>query len=512
MPPTLASLQADRSLGLRVLSGAQSLDRPVAWVHVSELIDPAPFLEGGELLLTTGLTLGEETDWDGFVGRLADCGIAALGFGVGLSHDTVPPGLVRAAEHAGLPLLEVPRRTPFIAISKAASAAIAADAYSEVTRTNAAQRELTRAALGKAGKSGAASLVRRLAKLLDAWVLLLDAGGAIAHAAPAAATGKATHLSAEIERLRGKGGPASASVEIGGEWVSAQVLGGRPPAILVVGTGFRLGRADQHVVNSAAALLTLALARSAEHEAAQRRLRTGLLRLVLAGHCDVAGEAANELWGPLPAEPVLVLCASGARQARDEFVDLLAAGSGQDGWFFADFSGHLVVLASEQDQVRVESIAERVAGLRLGVSEPVPYASAGEGYRQAEHAAGAADGRGISVLRHGDLAGRGLLGLLDRSASEAFAQALLAPLIEHDATGRGDLVDSLHEWLRRHGQWDPAAAQLGVHRHTLRNRIAKAEQLLGASLDDPGVRAELWLALQATRAAARDDDSAGQGP
>nr|WP_232292675.1 helix-turn-helix domain-containing protein [Saccharopolyspora erythraea] len=57
-------------------------------------------------------------------------------------------------------------------------------------------------------------------------------------------------------------------------------------------------------------------------------------------------------------------------------------------------------------------------------------------------------------------------------------------------------MESLREWLAQHGQWDPAAGRLGVHRHTLRNRMRKVEDLLGRSLDQPGVRAELWLALQ----------------
>ena len=39
-----------------------------------------------------------------------------------------------------------------------------------------------------------------------------------------------------------------------------------------------------------------------------------------------------------------------------------------------------------------------------------------------------------------------------------------------------------------------------VHRHTVRHRLRRAEALLGRSLDDPGVRAELWLALTRTPA------------
>jgi purine catabolism regulator len=79
---------------------------------------------------------------------------------------------------------------------------------------------------------------------------------------------------------------------------------------------------------------------------------------------------------------------------------------------------------------------------------------------------------------------------------QAFAASLLAPLRKHDEVGRGELVVSLRGWLEHHGHWDLAAARLGVHRHTLRNRMARVEELLGRSLDSPGVRAELWLALQ----------------
>jgi purine catabolism regulator len=56
-------------------------------------------------------------------------------------------------------------------------------------------------------------------------------------------------------------------------------------------------------------------------------------------------------------------------------------------------------------------------------------------------------------------------------------------------------VDSLRAWLAHHGQWDPSAAALGVHRHTLRHRMRTVEELLGRSMDSPGTRSELWLAL-----------------
>ncbi|MGO4759557.1 PucR family transcriptional regulator ligand-binding domain-containing protein, partial [Streptomyces sp. 2MCAF27] len=41
----------------RVIGGRDHLDRPVRWVHISDLTDLTDLLEGGELVLTTGLPL-----------------------------------------------------------------------------------------------------------------------------------------------------------------------------------------------------------------------------------------------------------------------------------------------------------------------------------------------------------------------------------------------------------------------------------------------------------------------
>jgi purine catabolism regulator len=46
------------------------------------------------------------------------------------------------------------------------------------------------------------------------------------------------------------------------------------------------------------------------------------------------------------------------------------------------------------------------------------------------------------------------------------------------------------------GQWEITARNLEFHRNSLRHRIAVAEQLIGADLDDPDVAASLWLAVR----------------
>ena len=183
MPPTLASLVQHSALKLAVRAGADRLGTPVRWAHASELADPVPYMDGGELLLVTATNLDarDPGTMRRYVQRLVGAGVAGIGFGVGVTYDEIPPALVDAAEEAGLPLLEVPRRTPFLAISKAVSAAIAADQYRSVTAGFEAQRELTRAAV--AG-DGPRELLTRLAAHVDGWAALYDSSGAVVAAAP----------------------------------------------------------------------------------------------------------------------------------------------------------------------------------------------------------------------------------------------------------------------------------------------------------------------------------------
>ena len=59
-------------------AGEAGLDHPVRWVHISELVDPTPWLQGGEVLLTTGLQLTDAATQRAFVARLAEHGLAGV--------------------------------------------------------------------------------------------------------------------------------------------------------------------------------------------------------------------------------------------------------------------------------------------------------------------------------------------------------------------------------------------------------------------------------------------------
>ncbi|MFF4295471.1 PucR family transcriptional regulator [Streptomyces vinaceus] len=523
-PPTpaigLGALLADRALELRLVAGPERAE--VHGVHASEMADPSPYLLGGELLLTagagpaeSGATAGTGSSdasdaADAYVRRLVGSGVAALGFGVAPLHAQVPPELARACTRHGLPLLEVPPPTRFTAVARAVWRLMAEARTRELRRVTEAQQALAAAA---ARPDPVPAVLRRLASSLNGWAAVLTppspagpsggaggagpvrpAGGAGAArgARPTGATGGAvatgTGRSAGGVEAAGagrgaEGGPVGVSASAGaapsGEAVAAlAALAGRVApgaaatatatadgvqlAAYALGGGRALGVAtaerapgDHTIASVAAVLLTLLTAeRPAGTEAA------ALTRLLLGG-------SPAEALGPGPWYAVR---AAGAGDPQ-----ALAAALGT---VLLDPDGPAVRLLTDREP-------SPQPGWRLGVSAPAgPGALAGAD-AQARRALDRAEAARTPLARHTE---PGLAGLIGEAEARAHAAALLGPLSPA-------LRETLRAWLAHHGSWDRSAAALGVHRNTVRQRIARAAALLGRDLDDPDTRMELWFAL-----------------
>jgi purine catabolism regulator len=90
-----------------------------------------------------------------------------------------------------------------------------------------------------------------------------------------------------------------------------------------------------------------------------------------------------------------------------------------------------------------------------------------------------------------------LLGLQDTLSLEVFYDSVLGALREYDEENSSDLVRSLAYFLEANGHWGDAAERLYVHRHTLRYRMKRVEEITGRSLESAQDRMEFWLALKA---------------
>ena len=139
--------------------------------------------------------------------------------------------------------------------------------------------------------------------------------------------------------------------------------------------------------------------------------------------------------------------------------------------------------------------------VRAAASRPVAVGSLRRAFHEARcalEATSLANGEGPDVASHRDLgAFTLLLALQDDEALRAYADGLLDPIERTEGEYGGELLRSLEAFIDNNGNWERAARQLYCHRHTLRYRIRKIEELTGRDLSRATDRIELWLALRA---------------
>jgi purine catabolism regulator len=193
----------------------------------------------------------------------------------------------------------------------------------------------------------------------------------------------------------------------------------------------------------------------------------------------------------LPSEPfhVLALDAREAPPVLRDSLERMAVGL-ERRLFVVKHEENLVLLVDPTSRPHVEKILQRSA-VRVGVSAQACWAGLSEALVQASAAlVGAPSGRFVSF---DDLRADTVVGLLDRPQVADLARLRLGQLLASPA-GQARLREAA-SWLSLNGAWDPAARELGLHRHSLKQRIND----LGRELDMPREtfhgRAELWALL-----------------
>lgn len=501
MPWVLA--QAD--LGVSAATRLPAASRGIELALTTELAEPYEWLSGGELLLTTGIQLPRSADARrDYIRRLDACGVAAIGFGVGLSHERVPAELLSAAAEIGLPVLQIPRPTPFAAVIKRISRRLAQLQYDEVVRASKTQPRMTRAA----ATDGASAVIRELGVALGADVVVLDPAGAPVVSRPARVA--AEQLEDLREGVRGAGASSNSGVftDASGRVVtfSRISLGRSIYGAVVILSEVALPPVAQILLGHATSLLALEFDRPARMRRAQNELNGKLLSLALGG-----GGALDSVWlqlgeGADQGGQIRVLCvasdsAPALSAVRDTIDDVLTAAVMP---VYEQHSAHRVLLMlparnamATAHRIVAQLDARRRKRIRTGVSGPHQVPELARAVDDAKLAATAAAVGGPPV-DFGSMAGRALLSVdACRQVLHGVADSMLAPLAEYDAANGTELLGGLRAFLEANGHWEAASAAAGVHRHTLRKRIEVVEAMLQVNLETASVRAELLLAMMA---------------
>ena len=524
-------------LNLRLLAGSKSTSNPVRWVHITEVPDPTKWLKGGELLLTTGYGfLGSEEQQVEQVKRLIDHHISGLGFGTGFSFDKVPPALVKVAEEYGFPLFEVPYHVPFIAITEAVASKIVNEQYSLLQRSLAVHEKLTKIVLEEKGLD---AILSTLSALVGCSAVLFDFHGVVL-----CETAYRRRLGGELiadlwrqisDRRASRQNFALSLEGVGsGVQVYPVVASHRIGAFLaVVKDSGDFSEYDRIILHNVVTVTALELVKKKAVAETEKRLAGDFFDELIASDL-YEEEIARRLafFGLDPQSPHLIVLVDidGFRAFVDGPGEREAAAV-QDikerlHWAVDEFMAKhevLFISASRSDSVVIlvqpgaldtDAVLALAAELQAAIDKMLPEITVSLGIgrphrqlvdlRQSYYEASYAirirklKGEPGVIATFADLGSYGLLlGLQDTLSLEVFYDSVLGKLQEYDEQNSSDLVKSLACFLEANGHWGDAAEKLYVHRHTLRYRMKRVEEITGRDLDKSQDRMEFWLALKA---------------
>ena len=519
------SIRLQDVLGHPTLSVADPVIRAAAgtaartqlrWIHSSEILDIAPLLDGGELLLTGGEALAVASDERRvtYIRQLAERGVAALAVETGPALPSLPSSMVSAAEAAGLPLIELRKVVPFVSVMQAINSSLVSESVSQLRRADEASHAM---AVELAHGGSLDRILAVLAGITHAEVTLVSlTGAALASATPGNAERSETaghHETAEAGSVAGNT-PAPQEharlihidVPIRGI-LAAQLLLNVP------------AEEDENLARTAGkrSVDILALAMLQRMSPGLREVAgAALIRAIDSGSQpwrlqQLASAAGIPVSAPLVAVVVrsdisqqlrtsLEQHLSRAAHAHATYVDnaeLLAVAS-LPGEAFEESRQQL--LAGLLDLAAMGGTLAAVGPLVAGISD-APW-SLSEAKLTLELAASPQQGPGSGgphrpvIDAEAFAVERLTVQALDPYQRRNFVRQQLGALLDHDAQRNSRLLDTLATWLDCGCNTAHAARELHVERQSMHQRLRRIFELCGGDPRDTGRLAALHLATR----------------
>lgn len=491
MPLWLEELLRDPGLGLELVAGDRGVDGrgPIRWAHISDTPDPTPWLEGGELLLTTGLGVRDSPELQRrLIAGLDARGCTGVGFGIGVVLDAVPEAMLAAADEHALPLFTVPYEVPFIAVTRRVAHATIEEHFATLQGAVDLHRRVLAAVVSGSGIDGVLDVVAR--QLPDHTLVVFDVFGEVLARRDGAPVVPDDQVEALWERLAPATQPRDRSTTtIGVHQVTSRIvrLGDEVEAVLAVISDDGLLEHEALLVEQAVAGLGLELARGLSLREARRERVDALLEAAASGHVSAPLLAGQLERAGAPAHDLRLLCLLPHAGVSDRAVSALVedrlAVEGRP--VLGRFGGAIYSIA-RGDADHAEQVAQAVQarfpdGVTLGRSRVHADAETlHQAMQEARLAATAPSARPGVVNDVTDLGVAGLLaGIRDDASTAAFVEQVLGPVLAHEREESTPLVASLRAYLAHGCRPGPAAEELQVHRHTLGYRLDRIAELTG---------------------------------
>jgi PucR family transcriptional regulator, purine catabolism regulatory protein len=503
----------------QVVTGVPQLDRPVRWVHITELTDPASFLKGGELVLTTGMPLPDDTSGvRRYVDELSDIGAAALVIELVRRFHRPPDALVDACRLRGLPLVTLAKDVNFLEVTQVVHALLLGNQAEAMRRTQRIHEAFTALTLRGAEPE---DVVRAAAEMSGRTVVLENLVHQALICEPSASTVEEA-LTGWEQRSRATGAGDHTAICGPEGWLTAPVeyqgeRWGRVVMLPARTEGRAFGPEDITVLGRTAMALTVA--RLIHPTPWERTAHRNALRDLVEQRHRSAGDARARCAAVgLPTDrrhfvATLVDFRTGngeTEPASRLFQELRTAGvPALVGELAPDRLGVLLALRPSQPW---RPIVERLCDTALSLSpqavvsvgsEVTDLSDTARSFREAARVAEATPPGQLpppdrSFHELSDLGLRRLLyALREDTRIQGYTEQQLGRLIDHDTQHGSDLLTTLRHYLDAAGNKTIAARRSGLSRETMYQRLRTIERLLDRDLESGDQRTELHVAIAA---------------
>lgn len=521
----------------RLVAGEQGVDRDVLWAAVVEIPHAGEWVRAGDLLLTTFYGLRDDEDAQmSLCATLAEKQVAGMIVATGQYVTHVPERVRAVADEVGFPIIELPWHVPFEDVVRVVSEHSLNDQYLLYKQSLIIHQTLTRLVLNGGSLQDVAhelcALLHRPVEIDDlAFAVLAEASGPVGHVDESRRVAVREGRSSPqlLQYLRSSGVLSQVRATLTTQRIDpneqTRALGMTMARILapivvarkiygyvwIIADDRELEPLDFHAIEHAATVAALVLFRTQTASQSEERMERNILgRLLSEGlRADSAlREQLARFHLHMEAPHVVVVVDPADSDLRT--IELAARGAARHEnlpLVIGDRSGRVVALleVTKREQVDrfcaflLDSLAPITAEPRLGVSVPQPSPS--ELHREYERALEAltllpALGEDRRVAHFDEL---GLLHWLHALPPEMLAENAYAHrlqlLADHDRTHDGQLVRTLDVFLECEGNGVRAAQRLYIHRHTLKYRLQRIEEICDVDLDSPLCKLNLRTAL-----------------